>query len=67
MSTKYRMYINYDNDKKVYVVPVLPEKIQVTHKGQTTSTNIDMFGEVLHKGKRDAAFLSGHPFSLPSS
>lgn len=56
--TKYRMYFNYDNDKKVYVVPVLPEKIKVTVKGQTTSIDIDKFGEVLHKGKRDAITIS---------
>ena len=52
--TKYRMYINFDNDKLVYVVPVLPEKIKVSVKGKTTSVSIDRFGEAIHKGKRDS-------------
>lgn len=56
--TKYKMYINYDNDKKVYVVPVLPEKISVTVKGKTASMDVDRFGEVVHKGKRDAITIS---------
>lgn len=56
--TKYRMYFNYDNDKKVYVVPVLPEKIKVASKGKVTSIDIDSFGEVLHKGRRDAMVIS---------
>lgn len=60
--TKYRMYFNYDNDKKVYVVPVLPEKIEVTSNGQTTSIDIDKFGEILHKGKRDALSISFSSF-----
>lgn len=58
VGTKYRMYFNYDNDKKVYVLPVLPEKIKVTSKGQTTSIDIEKFGEVLCKGKRDAITIS---------
>lgn len=59
---KYRMYFNYDNDKKVYVVPVLPEKIKVSVKGQTTSIDIEKFGEVLCKGKRDAMVISFSSF-----
>lgn len=47
IGAKYRMYFNYDNDKKVYAVPVLPEKIKVTVKGQTTSIDLEKFGEVL--------------------
>lgn len=57
-SGKYHMYFNYDNDKKVYVVPVLPEKIEVKCNGRTTSIDIDKFGEILHKGKRDAISIS---------
>lgn len=52
--TKYRMFFNYDNDKKVYVIPMLPEKIALTVNGKLTSMDIDSFGEVLHRGKRDA-------------
>lgn len=57
-SGTYRMYFNYDNDNKVYVVPVLPEKIEVKCNGRTTSIEIDKFGEILHKGKRDAISIS---------
>lgn len=52
--TKYRMFFNYDNDKKVYVIPMLPEKITITASGKLTSVDIDAFGEILHRGKRDA-------------
>lgn len=52
--TKYRMFFNYDNDKKVYVIPMLPEKITITASGKLTSVDIDTFGEILHRGKRDA-------------
>ena len=52
VGAKYRMYLNYDNDKKVYIIPVLPEKIKITVKGQTSSIDIDKFGEILCKGKR---------------
>lgn len=62
MSTKYKMWLNYDNDKKKYCVPVLPEKIKVTVKGQTTSVDIDKIGEVLFKGKRDAIAISFSSF-----
>ncbi|NSJ25844.1 LysM peptidoglycan-binding domain-containing protein [Blautia glucerasea] len=60
--TKYRMYINFDNDKLVYVVPVLPEKIKVSVKGKTTSVSIDRFGEAVHKGKRDSIVISFSSF-----
>lgn len=60
--TKYRMYLNYDNDRKVYVFPRLPDKIKVTSKGKTASVDIDRFGEVLHKGKRDAITISFSSF-----
>lgn len=56
--TTYKMYINYDNDSKVYVIPVLPEKLELSVKGQTTSIKIDQFGEVLHRGMRDARVIS---------
>lgn len=52
--TKYRMFFNYDNDKKVYVLPMLPQKITLTVNGKLTSVDIDTFGEILHRGKMDA-------------
>lgn len=58
MSTDYRIYFGYNNDKTVYVLPVNPESMQVTYKGQVTSADIDKFGEIFHKGKRDAAVIS---------
>lgn len=58
MSTKYKAWFNYDNDKKKYCVPVLPEKIKLTIKGQTTSVDIDKLGELLFRGKRDAITIS---------
>lgn len=51
MTTDYKMWINYDNDQKQYCVPVLPETLKVTVKGQVTSVDIDSFGEVLHKAR----------------
>lgn len=62
VGAKYRMYFNYDNDKKVYIVPVLPEEIKITAKGQTTSIDIEKFGEVLCKAKRDAITISFSSF-----
>lgn len=62
MNTDYAMYFNYNNDKKVYCIPILPEKIKMTVKGQTTSVNIDQAGELLFKGKRDAAVVSFSSF-----
>lgn len=62
----YRMYFNYDNDKQVYILPVLPEEIQITYKGETSSTTIEKFGEVLHKGKRGAAVIKFESF-FPAS
>lgn len=58
MNTNYKGWINYDNDKKTYCFPVLPEKIKVTVKGHTSSVTIDRFGEILHKGKRGAITIS---------
>jgi len=61
MSTS-RMYFNYDNDKKVYVLPVLPEELQIKVTGETSSVTIDRFGEILHKGKRDALAIKFSSF-----
>lgn len=65
MSTDYRIYLNYDNDKQVYCLPVNPEKITINYKGEVTSATIDKFGEILHKGKRDAAVVSFDSFFPP--
>lgn len=62
MNTDYQIYFNYDNDKKVYRIPVNPEEMQVQYKGQVTSADIDKFGEIMHKGKRDAAVVSFSSF-----
>lgn len=70
MSTKYNLWLNYDNDKKKFQFPVLPEKIKVTVKGQATSVNIDSLGELIHKGRREAmtvSFSSFFPASYGSS
>ena len=64
--TKYRMFLNYDNDKKVYVLPVLPEKITLTVNGKLTSIDIDTFGEIVHRGKRDAITVEFECFFPPS-
>lgn len=58
MSTRYQMWLNYDNDRRKFRFPVLPENIKVTIKGVTTSIDIDQLGEILHKGKRNAKVIS---------
>lgn len=58
MTSKYEMWLNYDNDAQTFMFPMFPERIKVTYKGKTTSLNIDKLGEVLHKGMRDAAVVS---------
>lgn len=58
MSTKYKAWMNYDNDRLKYCIPVLPEEVKVTANGKTTSVNIDRLGEVLFRGKRDAIKIS---------
>lgn len=70
MSTKYQMWLNYDNDKTKYLFPVLPESLKYSYKGLSTSSEIDKFGEVFHKGKRGAggiAFSSFFPPAFDSS
>lgn len=62
MTTDYKMWINYDNDQKRYCIPVLPEELKMTVKGQAISVGIDKFGEVLHKAKRDAEVISFSSF-----
>ncbi len=62
VGAKYRMYFNYDNDKKVYCIPVLPETIQITVKGKSQSIDISNFGEALVKGKREGMAISFSSF-----
>jgi hypothetical protein len=61
-STKYALWLNYDNDKKQYRLPVNPEKIKLKVSGKTTTSDIDKLGTLLHKGKRDAIQVSWSSF-----
>lgn len=60
--TAYKMWINCNGDLEEYLLPVLPEKFKITAKGETTSATIDQFGEVIHKGHRDAMVISFSSF-----
>lgn len=62
MSTNYQMWLNYNNDKKKFRFPVLPETVKVTLKGKQTSIDIDKLGEIFHKGRRDAMTISFSSF-----
>lgn len=66
MSTKYQMWLNYDNDKIKYLFPVLPESLKYSYKGLATSSEIDKFGEIFHKGRRGAGVISFSGFFPPS-
>ena len=43
------MYFNYNNDKDVYVINSLPEKIKKQTQWKTISINIDKFEEYVKK------------------
>lgn len=64
MNTKYQMWLNYNNDKKKFRFPVLPETFKVSMKGKQTSIDIDKLGEIFHQGKRrrDAMTISFSSF-----
>lgn len=62
MSGKYKLYFGYNNDKMVLTIPVLPDKIKISIKGQTVSANIDKFGEIIYKGKREGMVISFSSF-----
>lgn len=62
MSSKYALWLNYDNDSKKYRIPVNPEKITVKVNGKVTTCDIDSFGTLLHKGRRDAIAVSWSSF-----
>jgi len=54
----YRVWLNYDNDRKKYLFPVTPEKINLSANGILTSLSIDKMGEIFHKGRREAITVS---------
>ncbi len=58
MNGRYQMWLNYDNDKKKFQFPVLPEDIKVTIKDKPVSVSLETVGEVIHKTKRDAMVIS---------
>lgn len=58
----YTIWLNYDNDKKKYIFPVLPEKLNVSANGISTSLTIDRLGEIFHKGRREALTVSWSSF-----
>lgn len=62
MSTKYALWLNYDNDKQKYQLPVNPESITIKVNGRTTTSEIDKLGTLIHKGKRDAMTVSFSSF-----
>lgn len=62
MSTKAEIWLNANNDSDAFQIPVNPESIKMTYKGITTSIKLDSFGEILHKGKREAATISFSSF-----
>lgn len=62
MTTKYQMWLNFNNDKSKFRFPVLPEKIKLSVKGKPISIDLDGVGEVLHKTRRDAITVSFSSF-----
>ena len=58
MSGKYAMWLNYDNDKKKYQLPVNPEEIKLSVDGKATTSEIDKLGTLLHKGRRGPIAVS---------
>ena len=57
-----KIFLNYDNDKKVYVLPVNPPDLSFTVKGETSSVEVDGFGEVVHKNRRDSGVIKFQTF-----
>lgn len=58
MSGKYAIWLNYDNDKKKYQIPVNPEEIKIKVDGKATTSEIDKLGTLLHKGRRGPLTVS---------
>lgn len=61
-ASTYTIWLNYDNDKKQYQVPVNPEAIKVKVDGKATTSEIDRLGTLLHKGKRGPMEISWSSF-----
>lgn len=40
-ASKYTIWMNYDNDKKQYQVPMNPESIQIKIDGKAVTSDID--------------------------
>jgi LysM repeat protein len=63
MSTnRCTIWLNFNNDKKKYQIPVNPEKIKMKVNGKVTTSDIDKLGTLLHKGRRDAITVSWSSF-----
>lgn len=62
MSSSYAVYLNYDNDRQQFRIPVNPESIKVAAGGKTTTSDIEKLGTVIHKGRRDAITVSWSSF-----
>ena len=41
-ASKYTIWMNYDNDKKQYQVPMNPESIQIKIDGKAVTSDIDL-------------------------
>lgn len=61
-ASAYTIWLNYDNDKKQYQVPVNPEAMKVKVDGKATTSEIDRLGTLLHKGKRGPLEISWSSF-----
>ena len=46
-ASKYTIWMNYDNDKKQYQVPMNPESIQIKIDGKAVTSDIDRLGTCL--------------------
>lgn len=57
-ASKYTIWMNYDNDKKQYQMPMNPESIQIKVDGKAVTSDIDRLGTLIHKGKRGPLQIS---------
>lgn len=62
MSGKYALWLNYDNDKQKYQIPVNPEEIMFKTEGKVSTSEIDKIGTLLHKGPRGPLVVSWSGF-----
>lgn len=61
-ASAYTIWLNYDNDKKQYQIPVNPEAMKVKVDGKVSTSEIDRLGTLLHKGKRGPLEISWSSF-----